>query len=172
MKETFKAVPGYEGLYEVSNLGNVKGMKTGKILKPGKTIHGYLHVTLCKDGKTKCLSIHRLVWRAFNGEIPPGLEVNHINEEKTDNRLCNLNLMTHKENNKWGTRIERMIESKKKPVIAFDKVGNFVKEFKSLQEAADWLGKPGGDSNICYNLIGKCRSAYGYVWKYKNPELN
>lgn len=163
MKETFKAVPGYEGLYEVSDLGKVKSLKTGKILKLGKYHSGYLCVTLCKDGKHKKFLVHRLVYAAFNGEIPPGLEVNHINDkDKTDNRLCNLNLMTHQENTEYSQAV---------PIIAFDKAGNFIKEFKSLHEAAEWLGKSGA-SNICSTLKGQRRSAYGYVWKYKNPEFN
>lgn len=163
MKETFKAVPGYEGLYEVSDLGNVKGMKTGKILKPSTNQDGYLHVNLCKDGKRKMFRVHRLVYAAFNEEIPLGLEVNHINKKRYDNRLSNLNLMTHKENVEYSKAIS---------IIAFDKSGNFVQEFNSLCEASEWLSNSEAHKNICKNLKGRLRSAYGYVWKYKNPELN
>lgn len=163
MKEIWKPVIGYEGLYEVSNLGRVKGLKTGKILQPIKNGYGYLRVTLFKDGKLKKFLVHRLVYEAFNREIPPGVEVNHINDkDKTDNRLCNLNLMTHKENVEYSQAI---------PLIAYDKSGNFVQEFKSLTEASNWLEKPKAHTNICKNLKGRIPSAYGYVWKYKNPEL-
>lgn len=162
MKEIWKPVIGYEGLYEVSNLGNVKSLIRRKILKPIKNGCGYLKVELCKEGKRKKIYVHRLVYSAFNGDIPTGLEVNHINDkEKTDNRLCNLNLMSHKENVEYSQAI---------PLIAYDKSGNFVQEFKSLTEAANWLENPKAHSNICKNLKGRIPSAYGYVWKYKNPD--
>ena len=171
MKETFKAVPGYEGLYEVSDLGNVKGLKSGKIRKPSTNHDGYLQVVLCKNGKEKNYRINRLVYSAFKGTIPDGLHVNHINENKEDNRLCNLNLMTPKENVNWGTALQRMAEKNYKPVIAYKKTGEFFKEFKSITEAANYFGKK-SSIHISECARGKRRSAYGYVWKYKNPELN
>lgn len=160
MNEIWKAVPGYEG-YKVSNFGNVSGLR-GWILTPRKTKNGYLTVELYKEGKRKTMRVHRLVYEAFNGTISPGLQANHINEDKTDNRLENLNLMTPKENINWGTRNERV----SKPVIARDKQGNFVREFKSVTEAAQWLDIPNAQSNIHTNIIGKYSSAYGYVWEY------
>lgn len=166
--EIWKPVLNYEGLYEVSNFGRVKSLISGKILKPRKRNDGYLSVVLCENGKTKMFYVHRLVYSAFNGEIPAGLQVNHINDkDKTDNRLCNLNLMTPKENTNWGTGIQRRAEKQSKPVIAFDKSGNLVQEFKSLTEAANWLGKK-CMNNICSCLKGHIHSAYSYVWRYKN----
>lgn len=163
--EIWKPVLNYEGLYEVSNFGRVKSLISGKILKLTKQRNGYLQVGLCKDRKQKKFLVHRLVYMAFNGEIPAGLEVNHINDkDKTDNRLCNLNLMTHKENLDWGMRTEKTY----KPVIAYDKFGNLIQEFKSLRKAAIWLGKSKADSHICNNLKGRIPSAYGYIWRYKN----
>lgn len=158
MKETWKPVPGYEGLYEVSDLGNVRGRRNS-ILKPRKTKKGYLIVALCKDRKPTDYYIHRLVYNAFNGEISTELEVNHINRDRADNRLINLNLMSHNENIQYSVR---------KAVIAYDKAGNFVKEFNSLTEAEKWLEKPKAHTHICSCLKGKRRSAYGYIWKYKN----
>lgn len=170
MKETWKPVPGYEGLYEVSDLGRVKGLKRGKIRKLNKSKNGYLLIILCKDGKTKGYPVHRLVYSAFNGEIPEGFEVNHIKEDKTNNRLCNLNLMTSKENTNWGTGIQRRAKSHSKAIIAFDKDENFVREFTSLVEASEWLGKPEAHKAICSCLKGRRLSAYGYVWKYKSSK--
>ena len=104
-KEIWKDIPNYEG-YQVSNLGRVKSLERidalghrlkEKILKP-QTNSRYYQVCLCKNSKVKKYFVHRLVWIAFNGTIPEGLQVNHINEVKTDNRLSNLNLMTAKEN--------------------------------------------------------------------------
>ena len=107
MIEIWKPVIGYEGLYEVSNLGRVKSLnylKTGKekILK--ERLHlGYNRVVLYKNGVGKNYGVHRLVWSAFNGPIPKGLVINHLNEIKNDNRLCNLEICTSKENTNYGT---------------------------------------------------------------------
>ena len=165
--EIWKPVLNYEGLYEVSNLGRVKSLISVKILKPKKRNDGYLSVVLCENGKMKMFLVHRLVYSAFNGEIPPGLQVNHLNEDKSENRLDNLSLCTAKENTNWGTCIQRRAKKQSKPVIAFDKSGNFIQEFKSLTEAANWLGKK-CMNNICSCLKGHTHSAYGYVWRYKN----
>jgi len=97
-EEIWKDVPGYEGLYQVSNLGRVKSLKFGKerILKPGWNNSGYLFVVLCINGKNKISSVHRLVMLSFVRES--GLHVNHKNGIKTDNRLKNLEYCTQFEN--------------------------------------------------------------------------
>lgn len=80
-----------------------------KFLKGYINKYGYVTVDLrCIDGKQRIFRWHRVIWTFFNGTIPDGMQVNHINEVKTDNRLVNLNLMTPKENSNWGTRTERM----------------------------------------------------------------
>lgn len=161
--EIWKPIAGYEGLYEVSNMGRVKSLPRrgtkGKILIPQKSGSGYLQVNLSKAGICKSYFVHCLVWKAFNGEVPAGLEVNHISKNKFDNRLENFELMTHKENTEYSLA---------KAVLAYDKSGNYVQEFKSLREASEWLGKPEAHKNICGNLKGRYRSAYGYIWKYKD----
>lgn len=113
MIEIWKDIPNYEGKYQVSNHGNVRSLKFQKIrnLHPGKTKIGYLSVGLCKDGVKQALYVHRLVWEAFNGPIPENMQVNHINEDKTDNRLENLNLLSPMENLNWGTAQERRLQT-------------------------------------------------------------
>ena len=98
MKEIFKPIPGYEGLYEISNLGRVKSLKFSneRILKPCLNNIGYPRVGLLKGGAQKNKFIHRLVLLAFIGESE--LQVNHINGIKTDNRLENLEYCTASEN--------------------------------------------------------------------------
>jgi hypothetical protein len=93
--------------YEISDIGKIKNIKTGKCLSPKKSRTGYLRVTLCNDGFQKTFSIHRLVAIAFiqNPERKP--TVNHKNEKKDDNRAENLEWATNSEQNAYGTRTTR-----------------------------------------------------------------
>lgn len=118
LKEIWKDILGYEGLYQVSTLGRVKSLnynRSGKerIMKPVLYGNGYYIVKLCKNGKQKRFSVHRLVAEAFLYKIPKGLVVNHLNQEKTDNRLENLEIVTQKENVNHGTCRARMSAAKR-----------------------------------------------------------
>lgn len=106
MKETFKDIPGYEGLYQVSNKGNVRSLdrlrSNGRKLK-GKTLRGgsskgYSQVGLTKEGRTKKIKVHLLVAAAFIGPRPEGLVCDHIDEVKTNNDISNLRYITQREN--------------------------------------------------------------------------
>ena len=172
--EIWKDIKGFEGLYQASNLGRVKSLKRPyglkeKILKPGLAC-GYYQVQLCKNSKVKFYYVHRLVWEAFNGSIPEGLQVNHINEIKSDNRLENLNLMTPKENTNYGTGIERrskkQINGKKsKPVLQFTLDNILVKEYPSIRQAERETGF--NQAYIVKCCKGNRKQAYGFKWKYK-----
>ena len=115
MTEIWKDIVGYEGLYQVSNLGNVKRLKGYKgrgkgyiveehIIQPSINSRGYQNVILCKNGKTKTFTMHRLVAIAFlyNSDNLP--EVNHKDEDKTNNCVDNLEWCTAKYNVNYGTR--------------------------------------------------------------------
>lgn len=175
--EIWKDIKGFEG-YQASNLGQVKSLerfrkgKNGslavvkeKILKPWIT-RGYYQVELCKQSIKKAYFVHRLVWEAFNGQIPENMQVNHINEIKTDNRLSNLNLMTCKENINWGTGIERCAKKRSKAVLQFTLDNILVKEFPSAKQAYRETGF--AFSNICACCKGKQKTAYGFIWRYKD----
>lgn len=110
-KELFKAIEGYEGLYEVSNLGNVKSLRRGIILKPGKA-RGYLKVNLRKDNKSQYFAVHRLVAMVFipNPENLP--YVNHKDENPSNNCVENLEWCSAQYNNTYGTAIKRRVETR------------------------------------------------------------
>lgn len=166
MEEYWKPVEGYEGLYEVSNEGRVRSLNYNRtreirILRPDITKKGYLKVGLCKNGKQKKFLVHRLVAQAFVPNIFSLNEVNHINEVKTDNRVENLMWCDTKENCNWGTRNERI----SKPVLQFSKDGEFIREWPSVIEVQRVLGFSQGNISMC--CLGKLKSAYNYIWKYK-----
>jgi hypothetical protein len=112
MIEEWRDIKGYEGKYQVSNLGNTKSLDrttkwrdidrffNGQPLIHTPSKKGYLLVSLCEGSHTKktTYQVHRLVWKTFIGEIPPNLAIDHINEDKQDNRLENLQLLTNREN--------------------------------------------------------------------------
>ena len=173
--EQWKAISGYEGRYEVCDLGRVKSINynrtgTEKILKPMKTPCGYLLVSLYKDGQRKTITVHRLVATAFISN-PRNLEtINHKDEVKTNNTVGNLEWMSVKDNNNYGTRNKRLSETqindknKSKAVQMFDRQGNLLETFPSTHEAERITG-------IAQQSISQCckekrKSAGGYVWKY------
>lgn len=96
--EQWLPVVGFEGIYEVSNLGSVKSVRTGKLMKPHALPGRYPHTTLSRNGHETSAYIHDLVAEAFIGHKPSGSEVNHINLDKRDNRLENLEYCTCQEN--------------------------------------------------------------------------
>ena len=169
MNEIWKDIDGYEGLYQVSNLGRVKSLnyrRTGKEqnLKPRNNVLGYLKVILCKNGKTKPFTIHRLVAKAFLENPDNKSDVNHKDEDKTNNCVDNLEWMTRKDNINYGTHNERMAKSRSKSVLQFTKNGKFVKEWPSVIQIERDLGFSSGNISQCCN--GKYKSAYEYIWKF------
>ena len=191
-KEIWKDIEGYEGLYEVSNYGRVKSLGNGKstnknnckerILKPRKNRYGYLQVGLYKEGKVKRPCIHRLVAEAFIPNTENLEQVNHIDEDKTNNCVENLEWCTREYNNNYGTRIRRIAEANtgnpklskaltnhpklSKPVIGIDKVSGLIVEFKSTYDAERITGTHHSDISKCCK--GKLKSCGGFYWMYAN----
>lgn len=174
--EEWRDVPGYEGKYQVSNYGRVKSLNynnTGKErIMSGEKIRGYYSLNLSKNGKVKRFRLNRLVWEAFNGPIPEGMEVNHINEDKTDNRLENLNLMTPKENSSWGTRSKRVAITQKnrkdlsKRVLQFEISGKLLNEYPSAREAERQTGLRRSNICNCCRGVKHVKTVGGYIWRY------
>lgn len=102
--DLFKPINGYEFLYAIDSLGNVKSLKNNKILKQSNH-KKYCKIGLSKNGIQKHYFTHRLVWEAFIGKIPNKIQVNHKNGIKNDNRLENLELVTASENQIHSFRV-------------------------------------------------------------------
>ena len=166
--ENWRDIPGYVGIYEVSDNGNVRRKEKYKavpgVLRPLKTPNGYLSVDLSYKCKKKRFGIHRLVAMAFIPN-PNGLpQINHKNEIKTDNRVENLEWCTQGYNNNYGTARFRSSVKLSTPIIQLTKDGKKIREFYGMHEAARKTG-------ICVQNIHKCcvgtyKTAGGYKWKY------
>lgn len=177
-KEEWRAIEGYEGLYEVSSLGRVRSIpkkhsypkSTDGILSPSTRRSRYKQVTLCKEGKTKAVSIHRLVAFAFLGKPKDNeLEVNHIDEDPSNNEASNLEWVTPRQNLEHSNVINKMIaaatKAKEKPVLMYDKKGNFICEFESATIAAKSIGSFQQNVSSCCKNWGL--STKGYKFKFK-----
>ena len=169
-QEIWKDITGYEGLYQVSNLGRVKSLKNDKekILKPVISSKGYLFVNLCKQGKQKPTNIHRIVAKAFIPN-PNNLPIiNHKDEDKTNNCVNNLEWCTYQYNNTYGSRIDRFIYSNRNNPKTSKKVlcVETNKIYLSVRQIERDLGFGIGNIWSCCN--GKYKQAYGYTWRYVN----
>ena len=165
--ETFVKIEGFEK-YEVSNLGKVRNIKSGKVLKPQLNRNGYLMHLLYENNKQKHLYLHRIIAIAFidNPEEKPC--VNHIDENKLNNDLSNLEWCTVKENNIHGTRTKRVAEKCFKKVIQLDLNDNVLNGFESMTQAEQETGASVSHISSCCN--GKRKSAGGFKWR-KNERI-
>ena len=176
----YKEYEEYSGMYEVSNLGRVRSVDRyvinsigirklykGKLCKPKKENNGYFRVALCKSNKRKFALIHRLVAQAFIPNPDNLPEVNHIDENKSNNKVSNLEWCTSKYNMNYGTVAERIAKTQGKTIVMLDLNGNELREFYSGYEAERFLKKPRSQSAINSCCRGERKSAYGYAWKYK-----
>ena len=158
--------------YEVFEDGRIWSYASNKWLKPNLRQDDYLRVKLSdNDGKIKTYLHHRVVYESVTSQpIPDGLDVNHINEIKTDNRFENLNLMTRKENNNHGTHNERVSKaltnhpSKSKQVVQYDKDGNLIQVWPSTIEVHRQMGYSYGKISRCCR--GECKTYKGFIWKF------
>lgn len=175
--EQYKDIEGYEGMYAVSNKGRVKSLnyhQTGEehIMTPSTIRGGYLQVHLKQKGHL----IHRLVANAFIPNPDNKPEINHKDEDKTNNNVENLEWRTHEENCNYGTRNKRVGEAitnrsdLSMPVDILDKQGEFIRQFPSASEAERWLRTNGFPKAAHQNISDCCKdkrnTAYGFKWRY------
>ena len=161
MKEVWKDIRGYEGYYQVSNLGRVKSLQTKKyshikkcaivvmrekILKPHPDTKKYLLVDLKKDGKRNTQKVHRLVAEAFVPNDNNYPQVNHKDENKQNNCVENLEWCTPQYNLEYGTTRKRIAQGHMKKVIQISATGEIINKWDSIEETSKAL-------NVCRNSI-------------------
>lgn len=168
MEEIFKDIKDYEGLYQVSDHGRVRSLNYNhteetRVLKHQLDKDGYECLKLSKNGKHKTCKVHRLVAEAFIPN-PDGLpQVNHIDEDKTNNCVWNLEWCDCNYNINYGTGVER----RSRRVYQYTKSGSFIRSYASTREAERQTGIANPHISACCN--GKRKSTYGYRWSFNPP---
>ena len=184
LNEVWKDIEGYEGLYQVSNLGKVKSLE--RIDSLGRVVHEkilnqcfdskkrYLMVTLSKGGIHKKILVHLLVGKAFIKGYKKGLQIDHKDTMTTNNKANNLKWVTKSENmlnpltriNNSNGQIKRFLKYNPncKKVIQKSLTGETIKIWESLKEAAKHIG-------VCHQTLsdacmGRQKTSKGYIWEY------
>jgi hypothetical protein len=159
--ETWRAIPGYTGKYEVSNLGSVRTIRNGRMLKQRVDRAGYMSVRLSSNGNTHTFFVHRLVAESFIPRSPYHPVVNHLNGNKTDNRSENLEWTTHK-GNMQHAYLTGLCNAVGK-VVVDDCTGQ---KYLTIKEAALSLGmNPGTCRNYLNGNIKANPTSLRYAWK-------
>jgi hypothetical protein len=179
--EEWRDVVGWEGLYQVSNLGRVKSLPRPRnaihpyitkerILRPRKVgkDREYLSVALCYEGKYKQEKVHRLVAKAFVPNPNNYTEVNHKDENKGNNVALNLEWCSRSYNVNYGSGNAKRIRTTIESVLQYTLDGIFVAEYNSFAEAAKAVGS--ASANISHVVNGDYKTHKGYVWKRKEPK--
>lgn len=176
MKEEWKDIKEYEGLYQISNFGRVKSLSRKiwngkgyyqskeKILKPGIEKLGYHYFYLCKNNKRKKY-LHRLLAEAFIPNLLKLPEVNHKDQNPFNNELNNLEWCTHEYNMNYGDKNERISKKIKKKIIQYTLKGKKIKEWDGIINIEKELKIP--SSNITSCCKGKYKKTHGFIFKYK-----
>lgn len=180
--EEWRDIVGYEGLYQVSNLGRVKVLprikrtpsttflSEEKIVVPKIDKGGYLRVALCRDKGMRRFLVHRLVATSFFGDNPH-MTVNHKDENKTNNSVENLEYLTRAENVKYGTGIKRSAMARvdnpnvrKTPVKQYTLDGVFIKRYISINQAKRENNFKKENISLC--CLHRRKTSNGFIWRY------
>lgn len=160
----WKPVVGFEKYYLVSDSGQVQSRRRYSALKPKIDRYGYKAVTLSVNGKHYHRTVHRLVAQAFIPNPDNLPTVNHINEDKTDNRVCNLEWVSIADNDNHGTRNERMADTKCRLPVEQVSEDGVIAVYKGVKDASRKTGINRCDIALCCKNIRK--TAGGYRWRY------
>lgn len=185
MQEIWKDVPSYEGLYQISNLGNVKSLEktwyvgkrlTSKRIKKDSLIYqrtdrdGYKIVSFRKNSNIKYFKVHRLVAQIFIKNKDNKPEVNHADGDKSNNSVSNLEWVTRKENVLHASKNNLLKTGSNcswaTPILQFSKEGVFIREWDYIKQAADELSL--NKSCISATCSKLQKTSGGFIWKYKN----
>ena len=180
MEEIWKDIPGYEGKYQVSNLGRIRSLdriddenhfRKGQIMKT-KLLRGYVRVPLRDGKKQKDYQVHRLVALAFIPNPDNLPQVNHKDQDPGNNNVDNLEWCDAKYNINYGDRNEKVSKALsgrkntwcQKPVLCYNLDGNFVCWFESAHAAGKAINTAPTHITAC--LRGRYKTAGGFIWKY------
>lgn len=178
--EIWKDIEGYEGLYQVSNMGRVRSLKRTvrnarglykkpeRIMKPYDNGTGYLQIQLSKEGKSKNIYLHRLVAIAFCENLEGYKEINHIDENKLNNRADNLEWCSRSYNCTYNGLAKRTPKKHRKPVFSVNKESGLIMYWESISEAERCTGI--NNSCITSCCQGKQKSAGGHIWFYADDD--
>ena len=179
IQEIYKDIKNYEGLYQISNLGNVKSIKSKKILAQSHSPSGYKFVNLRKNLKGKNFRVHRLVAEAFIPNYANLPYINHKDENTQNNRVDNLEWCTASYNINYGNRNDKVAKKvsiwrkkkgsdysprKRRKVAQYTLDDKFIKEYKSINEAGRKTNSSIGTIYKCCN--GTSKTCGGYKWKF------
>lgn len=174
MQEIWKSVKGYENLYEISNYGRVKSLKRQgtheHILKQFDNSNGYMIVSLSKDNVQKTFPVHKLVANTFMNNTDSLRDINHIDGNKKNNYIDNLEFCSHSYNMKHAFKLglnktqHGYLNPNAKKIIQYDLKGNYIKTWDCIIDAMK-------EYNICRSSIHRCctgvfKQTHGYIWRY------
>lgn len=185
-REIWKPIKGYEGRYEVSNIGRVKSLNylnthTESLLSLCKNESGYLQVGLYIGKRGVKRYVHRLVYEAFVGELPvfnptgrgrERMEINHIDENPLNNRVENLELVSHKDNNNYGKHYQKISKKNRngimsKKVYQYTKDGSLVRTWESTAECGRNGFRASSVCSCCHNKYHGGNVYKGFIWLYE-----
>lgn len=180
MNEIWKDIEDYENLYQVSNLGKIRNSK-GLIMKQKPSKDGYVRILLCKNGHYTAKYVHILVAKAFISNPNCKAEVNHIDANKSNNTVSNLEWVTRSENHfhavSKGLKPINPTKGKygkdnpcTKPLYQYDLNENFIREWSSREEAAEYYGCIPNSISRCMNGVRK--TCKGFIWKRTPPNIS
>lgn len=185
--EEWRNIKGYENFYQVSSFGRVRSLdrivkskgnslqeRKGRILRPNQDRYGYLKVVLQKNSHKKTKMVHRLVANAFIPNPNHYSQVNHKDENKTNNKAENLEWCTAKYNSNYGTRTKRTASKRSKPILQMTPEGQLIEYWPSAQVAGQYGFNNSDVTAVCrgrLRIYKGCRWVYANEYKPQNKQL-